>query len=105
GSGRLPVSDIEREVQMRCTSMGLRVALACLIAFATAAAADAEDELIPGQLHEVRPGELAQLVTWPTRGRFDLPSGDPTVTGGSLRIVDTGGGASPMTVALPAANW
>ena len=90
---------------MRLTSTGIRVALACLIAFASAAVAHAEDELIPGQLHEVRPGQLAQLVTWPTRGRFDLPAGDPSVTGGSLQIVDTGGASPSMTVALPAANW
>src|SRR6185295_19518955 len=36
---------------------------------------------------------------------FDLPAAPPTVTGATLRIVDTGGGSPTMQVTLQASKW
>ena len=77
---------------------------ACLIALGTArAVAQTVDEPIPGDSHVVISGTLVKMSA--KDGPFDLPAGDPTVDGGQLQIVDTGGGSPTMVVDLPADGW
>jgi hypothetical protein len=68
----------------------------------------AVDELLPCVVGIVRPLGFAKFVcrTSPsTPFALPGPGDDPTVTGGTLRILDTGGAGGDHTYALAAADW
>src|SRR6185369_6935376 len=98
----------EEGCHMRSTTWRSGFGLACLVVLATAAYARAADELIPGKnliVQTLIERPRARLIAKPLSGSFDLPTGDPRVSGGTLQIFDTGSGSSPMFVNLPAAGW
>ena len=65
----------------------------CATAIVSASAAHATDTLIPGKINIIKDTKLTKMVAKPV-GTFTVPaplsSGDPTLTGGSLAVADTG---------------
>jgi hypothetical protein len=78
-----------------------------VVTLGSAPGADEADELAPGKILVVKPGKLARVVAKPITS-FDLPDApdnDPTVAGGSLRILDTASTAGDDVYELPAERW
>jgi len=92
------------ELPMRPISVKSLLGLALLAVPLSARYAHAVDHLIPGQMHMVERG-FARMMAKPTGGSFAAPTGDPTLEGGRLQIVDVGGGSPPMLITLPASGW
>ena len=62
--------------------------------------------LVPGRMSIIKPNTLAKFVSKPVTGdTFALPTADPVVYGGALRIFDTATTAGDDTYALPPSGW
>lgn len=72
----------------------------------TSTLSSAADHLLPGRITVIKPNRLARFTAKPLPGdAFALPSENPAVAGGMLRIFDGGSTAGDDSYALPAPGW